>query len=84
MKYLMIMITLLLVGCGGDFAGTQYVYPEFVQKAEEFCATNGGVERLVITSSNRPYHINAGAWGYVDCKNTARFKFNVAVVRVAE
>ena len=83
MKYLMIVIALLLTGCS-DYSRSHYVYPEFVQKATEFCEINGGVERLVITSSYRPGHVNAGAWGYVDCNNTARFEFNVAVIRNTE
>lgn len=74
MKYLMIILALSLAGCDQR---THYVYPGFVQKAIELCAVNGGIEQLVITSSRRPGHINAGAWGYVDCKNTAHFKFHI-------
>ena len=80
MKYLLIMAVLLLPGCD-SLPASQYVYPEFIQKAEEFCSTNDGIEKLVITSSRRPGHVNAGAWGYVDCNNTAQFEFHVLVVR---
>lgn len=83
MKYLLILAVLLLPGCG-DVTSSQYVYPEFAQKAEDSCAPNDGIERLVITSSRRPGHINAGAKGFVICKNTARFDFSVLVVRNTE
>jgi len=76
----MIIIALLLTGCD-NMPASQYVYPAFIEKAEGFCASNDGIEKLVITSSRRPGHINAGAWGYVDCNNTARFDFHVMVAR---
>lgn len=78
----MIIIALLFTtGCGDLSTTNQYVYPEFIQKATDFCELNDGIKKLVITSSRRPGHINAGAWGYVDCNNTARFDFHVMVVR---
>ena len=78
--FILIAIAGALTGCDAVVT-SQYVYPEFIQKATDFCEPNDGVEKLVITSSRRPGHINAGTWGYVHCNNTARFDFHVMVVR---
>jgi len=76
MKYLMIMVVLMLAGCG-EYQRIHYVYPGFVQKAIDVCEVNGGIERLVIEASNRTGYVTPGAWGFVICKNTARFDLEV-------
>jgi len=76
MKIAVTLVALLvLTACDGD----QYVHEEFLIKAKELCAANGGIKTLVLEGSIPRGYRDAGSRGWARCHNTAQFKFSVEV-----
>jgi hypothetical protein len=75
MKTIVTLIALLTLTACYD----QHVHEEFLDRAKELCAVNGGVQTLVLTSSIPRGFKNSGSTGWARCHNTARFQFSVVV-----